>query len=133
MKKITISLSAIAFIAAVTIAAALPGPPIAPTPVAPGVIQFGWTASLSDTNPQDPLNYILQEGTVVSNYTSTTNLGTNLSCTISNLPNGVTLHWAVLAMDTNSGLISPATPDLATTSPAQPQPARNFAHTVIQQ
>jgi hypothetical protein len=96
--------------------------PPAPTPAQPGVVTLGWNASASDTNQGDPYNYIVEYGTASNNYTQFQNFGTNLTGMISNLTNGFTWYFVVVAQDTNFGLVSPYSGQIAWTPPIQPLP-----------
>jgi hypothetical protein len=83
--------------------------PLQPTsqPVPPATVTLAWNGSASDTNPADPLNYVLEWGAASGVYTCATNVGTALSCTVSNLTPGTNWYFAVLALDTNTTLVSP--------------------------
>jgi hypothetical protein len=123
----------IAALASVFIYKALAGSVPVPTPALPGVVTLGWSASASDTNAGDPYNYIVEWGVLSSNYTSSQNFGTNITGMISGLSNGVTYYFVVVAEDTNYGMVSPYSGQIAWTPPIQPLPAKLNSLQVNQQ
>jgi hypothetical protein len=114
------------------IARALIGPP-QPTTASPGVVTLAWSPSLSDTNPANPLNYLIEFGTTASNYTQWQNFGTNLTGMISGLTNGLTWYFVAVAQDTNTGFVSPYSGQVSWTAPVPPMPPRLNSLSVQQQ
>lgn len=106
-------------LSAALVAVALPDPPLPPTLNPLGAVTLAWNKSASDTNPAVPLNYVLEQGNISGAYLSSTNVGTNLSATISGLAPG-TYYFAVVALNTNAGLVSPYSNETNFTAVAQP-------------
>lgn len=77
-----------------------------PTPLNQASVTLAWNASASDINSTNPYNYILEWGNTNGGpYLNSTNIGTNLITTISNMNSG-TYYFVVLAEDTNLILFS---------------------------
>jgi chitodextrinase len=117
--------ASLALTSAVIVAGILPGRPVAPSSAPLGAVSLAWSASASDTNAADPFDYILDAGTTNGQYDCSTNVGTNLTVTVSNLAPSFTYYFAVVAEDTNTGLVSPYSGQISW-RPASPPPAPPF-------
>jgi hypothetical protein len=133
LRAFLLSGASLALTSAVIVAAILPGRPVTPTPSPLGAVSLSWSSSTADTNPADPFNYVVDVGTTNGLYDCSTNVSTNLSATISNLAAGATYYFAVVAEDTNSGLVSAYSGQVSWKAPSQPPPATVKSFNVLAQ
>jgi hypothetical protein len=83
-------------------------------------VTLTWNASTSDST-NNPLTYAVWWGVSSGVFTSSISAGTNLSCTVTGLVNGVTYYFAATAA-TSNGVTSAYSNQATNAIPAIPAP-----------